>query len=119
MKRTHEKINESVQLLMDLPPFEATQSAGASGSINQLNFELSGDEQRRLIGHLIANQNALKFFDKIPAKTKRNLAKKNKKIVVELQNLVDRVPTDIGTDLRSAEDRSERSDESSSKKTGR
>ena len=111
MKRTHEKINESVQLLMDLPPFKTTQSASASSSINQLNFELSGDEQRRLIGHLIANQNALKFFDKIPAKTKRNLAKKNKKIVIELLNLLDRVQYD--DDLRSGEDKNEENGEPS------
>lgn len=120
-QRTHEKIKESVLLLMDLPSFEATQAtgdqaAGDSNEIDQLAFELSGEEQTRMISHLVDNRNAVTFYDKMDNETKRNLVTENKRIVVQLLDLPGKAQSDLGADLPPDEDTDENNSEPPSKK---
>ena len=123
-QRTHEKIKESVLLLMDLPSFEATQAtgdqaAGDSNEIDQLTFELSGEEQTRMISHLVGNQNAVTFYDKMDNETKRNLVTENKRIVVQLLDLPGKAQGDFGADLPSDKDTDKNNGEPPSKQRGR
>lgn len=65
-QRASEKIGQLILLLVNLPRSKPTPSAQDSGAFEErlfdrLTIELSTEDQKQLVSHLMSNQNALQF----------------------------------------------------------
>lgn len=92
-QRIRRRIDESVQLLMDLSPFEASrQLADAPGVFEEriaglLTVRLSVAQRLKVIGHLIAIRDAVQFDGLIADVTKRALVAENRRTIEQLLDL--------------------------------
>ena len=90
-QRIRKMIGESVHLLMDLSPFKPSLST--SGLFERmlsgrLMLELSAEKRLRVTSHLIAAGDAVQFDGLVTDETKRNLAAENRRIIVQLLDLL-------------------------------
>lgn len=90
--RIRKKIDNSVRLLMDLSPFEYISSTDPQTVFEEilsirLTVRLSTAARLKVIGHLIAIRDAVKFDHLIGGETKSSLIAKNREIIDQLLDL--------------------------------
>ena len=117
-QRTRKKIDYAIRLLVDLSPFEPTQTADDSCAYedllsDQLIIELSREDRKRILNYLIEIKEVAELDEKIADETRRSLIAENRRIsqLLEIPDFQDGMAT---YGVRSAEDTND--DEPSSKK---
>ena len=81
--RTCKEIDDSILLLVNLPPFMRTQPADSSGQA----LKLPRSERSNLINHLVDVKDAVQYDQKATDEAKSSLIAENERIVFELVKL--------------------------------
>ena len=107
---TCKEIEDSILRLVNLSPFEPTQSADDSGGLDQA-LKLLRSERSNVINHLVDIKDAVLFGQKVIDEAKRNLITENERMVVRLMKLSREEPSDLACGAKSAEDANEETNE--------